>query len=588
MKWNKAIIFLLFVLGIGLFTPFNQVEAKGSPTYTISPNSNTYDGKFLNYSTLNTKTKHYYLIRSYLERLEETGGGTLVLNKGTYTVTNTLYVPSNVTIKLKNGAKIIKGKDSGTNQFGASKSIFQFVRPSLSGKSGVYGGYSGEKNISIIGEGQATIDLNHDKDALAVVAGHNQNIKIENIDFRNMYSGHFIEIDATKDAVIRNNTFMNSKASSGLNKEAINIDTPDKSTLGWSQKWSTFDKTPNKHMIIENNHFYNLDRAIGTHKYSSEKYHDEMIIRNNTIEKMRSDAIRVMNWSNSIIENNTIRNVHPSSANNNRGILVSGAINPTFKNNIFIDMPRAMQFMVWKNSGGGSEYPITYNELSSKNIDDLKTNTIIGYEEDFIRINHEYNKFDREHTDYVPIKTGIFADFFEHHSGYEEAIQLVDQGIIRGYDDYTFRPYQSISREHVAVLLYNALDLKEPRNKKEILSTYQDVNVDHRYATQIAAVTAEGIFGGANGYFKPSNDISRSQMATVLVGAFDLKETGEPVELIDLEDINSSHRQNVKILAQNNITIGKLNSHNERYFDGRGDLYRSQFAIFLKKAMDIK
>src|SRR5699024_3247929 len=134
----------------------------------------------------------------------------------------------------------------------------------------------------------------------AIVAGHNDNLLIENISFINMNSGHFIEIDATKDAIIRNNKFMYSKPSPTLNKEAINIDTPDRSTLGWGFEWSTFDRTPNSNMLIENNHFYELDRAIGTHKYSGGMYHDQIIIRNNKIENMRNDAIIAMNWSNSI------------------------------------------------------------------------------------------------------------------------------------------------------------------------------------------------------------------------------------------------------------------------------------------------
>jgi hypothetical protein len=36
------------------------------------------------------------LLRSYLERLEKNGGGKLILKKGTYKITNTLYIPSNV------------------------------------------------------------------------------------------------------------------------------------------------------------------------------------------------------------------------------------------------------------------------------------------------------------------------------------------------------------------------------------------------------------------------------------------------------------------------------------------------------------
>lgn len=403
--------FLLTIVALTLWVSFptDSIEAK-TKTFTITPNSETYNRNFMNHSNYNKYTKHYFLIRSYLEQLEESGGGTLILEKGTYTVSNVLFVPSNVTIKLEDGTKIVNGDETGTSESDANKSIFQLIRPSLGKEEHVYGAYEGEKNISIIGNGNATIDLNYEKDGLAIIAGHNQNIRIENINFVNMYSGHFIEIDATKNAVIRNNKFMNSKPSPTKIKEGINIDTPDKLTNGWSSKWSKFDKTPNSNITIENNVFYDLDRAIGTHKYSGRKYHDHVIIRNNKIEKMREDAIRVLNWSNATIENNLFKDVAPGKYNTNSGIFTSGAINPTFKNNTFENIPRAMQFIAWKNSDSGSEYDVTYNELSKENKEALTTNCIIHYVEDFIRINPISITVDKENTEFIPVQTA-FACF---------------------------------------------------------------------------------------------------------------------------------------------------------------------------------
>jgi len=428
----QKFLMTLVALTLWVIYPTNSIEAK-TETYTITPNEEIYNRNLMSNSTYNEYTKHYYLIRSYLEQLEESGGGTLVLEKGTYTVSNVLFVPSNVTIKLEDGAKVVNGNETGTSKFDADKSIFQFIRPSLGKEESVYGEYDGEKNISIIGSGTATIDLNFEKDGIAIIAGHNQNIRIENINFLNMYSGHFIEIDATKDTVISNNKFMNSKPSSTEIKEAINIDTPDKLTNGWSSKWSKFDKTPNSNMTIKNNVFYDLDRAIGTHKYSGGKYHDQIIIRNNKIEKMRQDAIRVLNWSNATIEKNTFKNVNPDKNNANRGIMASGAINPTFQNNVFVDIPRAMQFIAWKNSDSGSEYDVTYNELSEDNKETLSTNTVINYVEDFIRINPKYKKYDKEHTEFIPVKTAHSPILPKEDSGYPETLDFMKIYFTRRY-----------------------------------------------------------------------------------------------------------------------------------------------------------
>lgn len=400
----KFLLILGFILLV--LDPTNSVDAKRE-IYRITPESGTYNENYMSGPTYNNYTKHYYLIRSYLEQLEKSGGGTIVLERGTYTVSNILFVPSNVTIKLEDGAKIVNGDKTGISNIKANKSIFQLIRPSLGKEEHVFGKYEGEKNISIIGSGTATIDLNFEKDGIAIIAGHNQNIKIENINFLNMYSGHFIEIDATKNAVISNNKFMYSQPSPTKIKEAINIDTPDRQTNGWSSKWSKFDKTPNSNITIKNNIFYDLDRAIGTHKYSGGKYHHQIIIRNNKIEKMRQDAIRVLNWSNATIENNLLKDVAPDKFKANSGIMVSGAINPTIQSNIFVDIPRPMQFLAWKNSDSGSEYDVTYNELSKENKGALSTNCAYHNTEDFVRIQPKSMVNDKEDTEFIPLQTTL-------------------------------------------------------------------------------------------------------------------------------------------------------------------------------------
>lgn len=397
-----ACIFFFTFANLSVIQVFAAEKGTRAVNYTITPNSKTYKNNFTNYSTYNSYTKHYYLLRSYLERLEKKGGGTLTLKAGTYTICNTLYVPSNVTIILKDGVVIEKGNKTGTSKLKPSKSIFQLVAPSKSKVKGAYGKYDGEKNIKFIGEGNATIDLKYSYESIGIVAGHNRYVTIDNINFKNMYSGHFIELDATYKAVITNSTFKKSKASPKLNKEAINLDTPDRTTEGWSQEWSKFDATPNKNISITNNKFYNLDRAIGTHKYSGGKLHKDVVIKNNTIDTIRKDAIGIMNWKDSVIENNIIKNVDKSEPNN-RAIIGSGAINPTIKNNTIENAYRPMQFMPWKNEGPGSQYDITYNEITEENKSDFKTNKLEGVTEEFIRINTIYNVFDKgtEHVYFV-------------------------------------------------------------------------------------------------------------------------------------------------------------------------------------------
>lgn len=366
--------------------------------YVINPKSEPFLNMFISYETYTSKTKQYYVIRSYLEHLEKIGGGTLTLEEGTYNITNSLYVPSNVTITLKDGAIIKKADDTGVEDFPFATPIFILASHTKSRIEDVYGGYDGDCNIKIIGEGTAIIDLNYVLDGLGIVLGHNRDVIISGIIFQNMYSGHFIELDASLNVTIENNVFKNHKASSIGIKEAINVDTPDASTGGFNHIWSNHDCTPNKNIYIRNNTFDNIERAIGTHKYSGGKYHENVNIIDNIITNTTSDAIRIINWSKPIIKGNKISMVN-GGGNADRAIYVSGVIRPVITKNIFEDVAKPIQISPWKNNGGGSQYDITYNDVSYEDIILMQDNTLIRVQENYIRYNKEYKEYESDTTE---------------------------------------------------------------------------------------------------------------------------------------------------------------------------------------------
>lgn len=337
---RKLAAVLLFISLLFLVSTQTATAAK---SYKITPSSKPCNDEFTKYHNYNSKTKQYYLLRSYLEKMEKEGGGTLTLAKGMYSITNTLYVPSNVTIIFENGVTIKKGNKTGVSDMPASSSIFQLIRPSNSKKTGVYGGYKGDKNIKFIGKGTVVLDLNYFKDGVGIIMGHNQNITVKNITFKNMYAGHFIEADATKNLVIDGCEFMNYKPSPGGNKEAVNLDTPDKSTKGWSQNWSQYDCTANHTVTIKNCSFKNLERAVGTHRYSIGFYHTNITLDNNKVENVRS-AFFGLNWKNPVFERNIIQNANGSgNTGDGDGIFLAGVTNPTIRNNFFHECLKAIE-----------------------------------------------------------------------------------------------------------------------------------------------------------------------------------------------------------------------------------------------------
>lgn len=373
--------------------------------YFISPDSDPYYTSYKKYSTYNKYTKHYYLLRSYLEYFDKAGGGILVLKAGTYTITNTLCIPSNTTILLEDGAKIVKSYETGTSSLTYTRSLFQTVSYTNSSKTGVFSGYNGEKNINILGEGNATIDLN-DLNCAGVVAAHCSNLKISGIRFLNMHTNHFIELDASYNVTISGNYFSGYSQSSTTRKEAINLDTPDLETGGFSQNWTSYDGTPNSRVTIVDNVFYNLESAIGTHKYTEDKQHSNITIARNTFIDMHTYAVRCMNWKNSTITDNYI--VLLEEPEEERiGIICNGMAGTIIKGNRFERYTIPISLYHWQNQGSGSVYAPIYNELDADSILALRSNYVYNCKNNYVEYYSEFDNFSSEKM----IKCKIFESY---------------------------------------------------------------------------------------------------------------------------------------------------------------------------------
>ncbi|MFB5662263.1 S-layer homology domain-containing protein [Alteribacillus sp. HJP-4] len=175
-----------------------------------------------------------------------------------------------------------------------------------------------------------------------------------------------------------------------------------------------------------------------------------------------------------------------------------------------------------------------------------------------------------------------FSDVHEDYWASGPIQRMKDQGILNGNKDGTYAPNQDISRGQAASLLVAACDLPMEENPE---STFNDLT-DDSFSTPFAeAVREAGLMVGRNEgtEFEAAQKLSREQMATILVRAFDL----EPVEnserdVTDLHSAHETHKQNVKILAQYGITSTK-----EGNFRPLEPVTRAQFAVFLERALSI-
>ena len=380
--------------------PIKIYDGKGE-LIIISPNSNTYNGYYKNYKSYNKKTKGYYLLRSYLERLDTLKGGVLVLTPGTYSVTNTLCIPSDTTIVLEDGATILKTDDTGSTDLVATASLFQTVSYTNSAKEGVFKGYKGEHDIKILGEGTATIDLNNVV-CQGIAAAHCNRLTISGISFKNMNTYHFIELAGNANVTISGNYFYGYSESKTSRKEAINIDTPDKETHGFSQYWTSYDKTPNKNVVISDNVFYSVECGVGTHKYSEGKAHKNVQILRNTFIDTGTYSIRAMNWDSPVIRDNSFIYSVPSEYAE-ISIILNGAKNPLIYGNLFENLQTPISFYHWRNTGYGKDYAPIYNELSESSMELLNLNYLINVTNPYFEYYRVLDDFSDSNLEIHPI-----------------------------------------------------------------------------------------------------------------------------------------------------------------------------------------
>ena len=371
-----------------------RTQAAKAKTYTITPNK--IPAGIKKSSAYNKNTKNWLQIQYYLKKLQK-GGGKLILKKGTYKISNTLYVPSNTTIELKEGA-VLKKINKAKGKIKPAKNMFVLVSYNKKDKKNASAKYNGPKNIKFIGHGKGSvIDLSYIEGAHGISASHNQNVTFENITFKGENGGHYIELAGAKNVTIRNNRFLAAKSntkSNFYNKEAINIDTTDKETGGFKLGWSKKDQTPNVNIFIYNNLFDGVKRAIGTHKYSQKKddkgkytihsknvYHQNIQIKNNTFQNIYDNAVFMVNWKDTVIDSNRFIKIglkNKRDTNTARHAVAGGGVTGlTLVNNRFSQVASSVVYFrrTANNGGGGQYYPVLVYVTDSE-LEQMKSNKI--------------------------------------------------------------------------------------------------------------------------------------------------------------------------------------------------------------------
>ncbi|QUG40573.1 S-layer homology domain-containing protein [Psychrobacillus sp. INOP01] len=168
-----------------------------------------------------------------------------------------------------------------------------------------------------------------------------------------------------------------------------------------------------------------------------------------------------------------------------------------------------------------------------------------------------------------------FSDVQASQHFYEAVKNLTARGIISGFEDGTFRPSENISRAHAAKIMALALGL-DTKNVKN--PEFKDVSTSHPNYEAIAALVEAGVLKGyENNTFHPDGNLTRAQMAKMLVKGFKFEE--EKYSNLPFDDVknNEWHANYIQTLFDHKITTGKTASK----YDPNAYVTRGQAASFI-------
>ena len=221
---------------------------------------------------------------------------TIQIPASTYELDGRLHVYSNMTV-VATGATI----NADDNWYG----MVIVGKP----ESDTLNGYNTYKNITFEG-GTWDIDPGSrhsaSKASYFLKAAYVTNLNIKNVNVKNAYRGHMLEIGGCNGLYISGCTFTGYRGSQCY--EAIQIDVMHSSSN--ISGYNAYTDEPVINAVIENNTFTNLLRGIGSHHTVLGKPYDNIIVRNNVFKGIDYDAVYAVSWENSQIVNNQISDAY--------------------------------------------------------------------------------------------------------------------------------------------------------------------------------------------------------------------------------------------------------------------------------------
>ncbi|WP_088548903.1 SwmB domain-containing protein [Paenibacillus aquistagni] len=177
-----------------------------------------------------------------------------------------------------------------------------------------------------------------------------------------------------------------------------------------------------------------------------------------------------------------------------------------------------------------------------------------------------------------------FSDIRAHWAQASIA-HLANKFIIEGVSSSRFAPNASVTRGQFAVLLARSFGLEANASGA---NAFSDVGSSHPMAAYIGAAAKAGIIGGyENGTFRPNQNITREQMAVMLVRAMDVVKRDTSYNSSVLQGFKDRGRISsyAKEAVIRSVSSGLIAGVTANTFDPQGDATRAQAAVMLERLL---
>lgn len=171
----------------------------------------------------------------------------------------------------------------------------------------------------------------------------------------------------------------------------------------------------------------------------------------------------------------------------------------------------------------------------------------------------------------------------KNHWARADVEYMAGLGVVSGDENDVFRPDDNVSRAEFATMITRAMELEET----PYANSFFDVVTEDWYSGYVQTVKSNDFMSGYDGLFKPNSAITREEIARVIVAAYNNKtntslQTGRTLYFNDLDDISHWAYDYIVEAAD----MGFIYGITDELFAPKQNATRAQAAAMLKRVYD--